>query len=52
LAEVSFINNESAAVLRRSRRFGAVLPDINYFVQKVIEQTESPFVNEEAGKEL
>jgi anti-anti-sigma regulatory factor len=47
LSEVSFLNNESAAVLRRLRRLGAVLTDINYFVQEVIEQTESPFVDEE-----
>lgn len=42
LSEVSFLNNESAAVLRRLRRLGAVLTDINYFVQKVIEQGELP----------
>jgi anti-anti-sigma regulatory factor len=47
LSEVSFLNNESAAVLRRLRRLGAVLTDINYFVQKVIEQTELPFADEE-----
>jgi hypothetical protein len=47
LAKVSFLNNESAAVLRRLRRLGAVLTDINYFVQKVIEQTEPPFADEE-----
>jgi anti-anti-sigma regulatory factor len=47
LSEVSFLNNESAAVLRRLRRLGAVLTDINYFVQTVIEQTESPITDEE-----
>jgi anti-anti-sigma regulatory factor len=47
LSGVSFLNNESAAVLRRLRRLGAVLTDINYFVQEVIEQTASPFMDEE-----
>jgi len=47
LSEVSFLNNESAAVLRRLRRLGAILTDINYFVQKVIEQTELPPPEEE-----
>jgi anti-anti-sigma regulatory factor len=47
LSEVSFLNNESAAVLRRLRRLGAILTDINYFVQKVIEQTESAPPDEE-----
>ncbi len=46
LSEVSFLDNESAAVLRRLRRIGAVLTDINYFVQKVIEQTELSVTNE------
>jgi len=47
LAGVSFLDNESAAVLRRLRRLGAVLTDINFFVEKVIEQTESSFADEE-----
>ena len=50
LSAVSFLNNESAAVLRRLRRLGAVLTDINYFVQKVIEQTESTFADEEKNQ--
>jgi anti-anti-sigma regulatory factor len=51
LSEVFFLNTESAAVLRRLRRLGAVLTDINYFVQKVIEQTESAVADEEADEE-
>lgn len=47
LSGVSFLNNDSAAVLKRLRRLGAVLTDINFFVQKVIEQTESPCAAEE-----
>lgn len=47
LSGVSFLNNESAAVLKHLRRLGAVLTDLNFFVQKVIEQTELPPATEE-----
>ena len=47
LSEVSFLDNQSAAVLRRLRRQGAILTDINYFVQKVIEQSGSALAGEE-----
>lgn len=50
LAAVSFLDNESAAVLRRLRRLGAILTDINFFVQKVIEQTESSHTGEETDQ--
>jgi anti-anti-sigma regulatory factor len=47
LSGVTFLNNDSAAVLKRLRRLGAVLTDLNYFVEKVIEQTETPLAVEE-----
>ena len=49
LSGVSFLDHDGAAVVRRLRRLGAVLTDINFFVEKVIEQTDSPNSGEETN---
>lgn len=41
LSEISFLDSESAAVLTRLKKRGAVLTGLDFFIQKVIELAES-----------